>query len=61
MRHTLLFLMMFIAATSCIMGGCNEHEKVPVSKEIMEKRQRLMPDGKIPDPRTARQKLKGDQ
>ena len=60
MRHTLLFLVMLIA-TSAITGGCNEHEKVPVSKEIMEKRQRLMPDGKIPDPRTARQKLKGDQ
>jgi hypothetical protein len=46
---------LFGIATLCI--GCDEEKKVPISKELQEKRNRVMPDGKIPDPRTAQQKL----
>ncbi len=51
---------LFLMGSIFLSLGCNEHEKVPISKEVQEKRQRVMPDGKIPDPRTAQQRLKSD-
>ncbi len=41
-------------------SGCDEHKKVPISPEIKSKRDKLMEGGGIPDPRTARQKLKDE-
>lgn len=43
-----------------LLVGCDEHKQTPISEETKAKRERLMPDGKMPDPRTARQRMQDE-
>jgi hypothetical protein len=61
MKRPNLIVVVGIIATLVFTTGCNDYKKVPISEDIQKKRDKVMPDGKIPDPRTAQQRLKENQ